>query len=75
MDKVCWVTTSDVHGTGSAGVLSSSAYGLAFQSAPGFISGSTQVGWTLAPVGTSVFAGDHTLTETWKVESLLALEH
>lgn len=69
-DKVCWVTTSDVHGTGSAGVLSSVAYGPVFQSTADFTSGSTQVGWTLNVIGTSVYAGDHILTATWKVESL-----
>lgn len=69
-DKVTWVTTGDINGTGSAGVLSSISYGLVFQSTADFTSGSTQVGWTLAPVGASVFAGDHMLTATWKVESL-----
>jgi len=69
-DKVTWGTTGDIHGTGSAGVLSYISYGLVFQSSPAWTSGSTQVGWTLSPIGEGVFAGDHMLTATWKVESL-----
>ena len=69
-DKVVWVTSSDVHGTGYTGVLSSVSYTRVFQSAPGWTSGSTEVGWTLAPIGGGILSGDHILTANWKVESL-----
>lgn len=69
-DKVTWVTTSDINGAGYAGTLSAAAYTRVFQGNVNATSGSAQVGWTLAPIGGSVFAGDHILTATWKVESL-----
>jgi len=64
------VDGGDGNGTGSAGTLSAVSYTQVFQREPGYTSGGTEVGWTLGAVGASVFAGDHILTATWKVESL-----
>lgn len=68
--KVTWVTTNSLYGTGYEGVLSSSSYTMVFQSNVNATDGSTEVNWTLAPIGSLVIAGDHTLAATWKIESL-----
>lgn len=68
--KATWVTTDTIGGSGYAGVLSSVAYTRVFQANVNGTWGGTKVGWTLAPLGASVTAGDHTLTATWRVESL-----
>ena len=68
--KVSWTTSGATNGTGSAGVLSTSAYGQLFQSGNGKKFGSVNVGWTLAAPGTPVRAGTHALTIRWKCEAI-----
>ena len=68
--KVSWTTSGATNGAGSAGVLSTSAYGQLFQSANGKKSGGVNVSWTLAAPGTPVRAGTHSLTIRWKFEAI-----
>ena len=66
---VSWTVGGASNGTGSPGTLSESAYTLVFQSNADATSGSADITWTLAAVGSGVHAGDHTLSATWKIES------
>ena len=68
--KVSWTTSGANNGTGSGGVLSTSAYSQLFQSAAGKKAGSVNVSWSLAAPGTPLRAGTHTLTVRWKLESI-----
>jgi hypothetical protein len=68
--KVSWTTSGAANGTGTAGVLSTSAYGQLYQSTTGKKAGSVNVGWTLAAPGTPVRAGIHALTIRWKFEAI-----
>ena len=67
--KVSWTITNAVQGVGSNGVLSTSAYGQVYQGNANKPTGSVNVSWTLAAPGTSVRAGNHTMTMRWKMES------
>jgi len=68
--KVSWTTSGAINGTGSAGVLSTSAYGQLYQSTNGKKAGGVSVSWTLAAPGTPVRAGVHALTIRWKFEAI-----
>jgi hypothetical protein len=68
--KVSWTTSSAINGTGSAGVLSTSAYGQLYQSNNGRKAGGVSVRWTLAAPGTPLRAGVHALTIRWKFEAI-----
>jgi hypothetical protein len=68
--KVSWTTSSAINGIGSAGVLSTSAYGQLYQSGNGKKAGGVSVSWTLAAPGTPVRAGVHALTIRWKFEAI-----
>ena len=67
--KLSWTTSSAANGTGSNGVLSTSVYGLIFQSAATKKAGGVNVSWSLAAPGTGIRAGIHTLTVRWKLEA------
>ena len=66
---VSWTTSSPVQGVGSNGTLSVTAYGQLFEGSPNKTSGSVDVTWALAPPGTPLRAGIHSLTMRWKVEA------
>jgi hypothetical protein len=68
--NVTWTTSGAVHGTGSNGTLSTTAYGQLFQSVVHPNSGSVSVTWTLLAPGTSIVAGAHVLTMRWKLEAV-----
>jgi len=67
--KVSWTTSGAAQGTGSSGVLSTSAYAQLYQGNLGKQSGSVNVTWTLAAPGTPLRAGSHSLTMRWKLEA------
>lgn len=68
--KISWTTSSAVNGTGFSGTLSSSSFTPVFQGNADATSGSVAITWTLAAPGSNILAGTHTLTTTWKIESL-----
>jgi hypothetical protein len=65
-----WTTANAVGGAGSGGTLSSSAYTQVFLSSTNPSSGGVDLLWTLAAPGQGVKAASHSLTITWKIESL-----
>lgn len=67
---VSWTSGGAAGGIGMNGTLSSSSFGLVFQSDPAQTSGHVDLAWTLAAPGSSVRAGDHQLTVRWKLESI-----
>lgn len=67
--NVSWTTSSSTNGTGSGGVLSTSAYGQLFQSGNNKTAGNVKVTFTLSAPGAAIRAGNHTLTVRWKLES------
>ena len=67
--KLSWTTSSPANGTGSNGVLSTSAYSQVFQSSPTKKAGGVNISWSLAAPGTAIRAGVHTLTVRWKLEA------
>jgi len=69
--NVSWTTTGASNGTGSSGVLSTSAYSQLFQSTLTKKAGSVDVTWTLSSPGTPLRAGNHVLTVRWKLESII----
>jgi hypothetical protein len=69
--KVSWTTSGVINGIGSAGVLSTSAYGQLYQSSNGKKVGGVNVSWTLAAPGTPLRAGVHALTIRWKFEAII----
>jgi hypothetical protein len=68
--KVSWTLLGASGGTAMSGTLSSSSYGLVFQSNPGTASGHVDLAWSLAAPGSGVRAGNHHLVIRWKVESI-----
>jgi len=69
-NRVSWVTSSPVNGTGANNTLSRTVYRLLFLSTPLVTSGSVNVVWTLAAPGTPLRAGTHTLILRWRLESI-----
>lgn len=76
---VSWSVASVAGGYGSNGTLSTTSYGLVYQSVehvvhgtPGSttLGGGFDVAWTLAAPGASIRAGAHLLTVRWKLESI-----
>jgi hypothetical protein len=67
--RVSWTTSGATNGTGSGGVLSTSAYSQVFLSSNGKKAGSVDLHWTLAAPGTPLRAGNHSMTVRWKLES------
>jgi hypothetical protein len=70
VSKVSWSLLGANGGTGMSGTLSSSSYGLVFQSNPGTASGHVDLAWSLAAPGSGIRAGNHQLVIRWKVESI-----
>ena len=71
--KVTWNSVGASGGIGSGGTLSSSSFGLVFQSNPmGIVgaSGRVDLSWTLAAPPSGIRSGNHQLTVRWKVESI-----
>jgi hypothetical protein len=66
--NVSWTTSGATNGTGSNGVLSTSAYVQLYQGTKAKQSGGVNVTWTLAAPGTPLIAGKHVLTVRWKLE-------
>lgn len=68
---VSWNAASWTQGTGSAGTLSSSGYNVVATCAAGVSACSTtQLVFTLGSNGSITNAGSHTLSITWKIESI-----
>jgi hypothetical protein len=67
--NVTWTITSALNGAGSAGTLST-AYTLVYTSNANPNSGNVRLRWRLAALPAGVYAGSHTLSMTWKLESL-----
>jgi len=67
--KVSWTTSGATNGTGSNGVLSTSAYNQVFLSGNGKKLGGVDLHWTLAAPGTPLRAGNHSVTVRWKLEA------
>jgi len=68
--NVTWTTSNAVRSTGSSGTLLSDSYSQVLISNPNAASGSVDLAWTLAAPGGGIRAGNHTLTASWKVESV-----
>jgi hypothetical protein len=68
---VSWTVSGTSGGTGSAGTLSSGSYNQVFQSNILTLSGQFNVRWTFSPsAGGSDYAGAHSLTLRWRIESV-----
>jgi len=76
---VSWSVSSVAGGYGSDGTLSTTSYGLVYQSVeavvhgpPGSatLGGGFDVAWTLAAPGAAIRAGAHLVTLRWKLESI-----
>ena len=70
VSKVSWSILGQNGGTGTGGTLSSSSYGLVFQSNPASTSGHGDLAGSLAAPGSGIRAGNHQLPIRWKVESI-----
>jgi hypothetical protein len=68
--KLSWTIAGASNGTGSPGTLSFGAFTTVFQSNVDAINGYADLGWRLAPPPAGIRAGNHTLTITWKFESI-----
>jgi len=68
--NVSWTAGGATGGTGYGGTLSATMYTRVFDSETDPSVGSANLTWTLAAPGDTVRAGDHTLTATWKIESM-----
>ena len=68
--KVSWTLLGANGGTATSGTLSSSLYGLVFQSNPGDRIGPCRSGVVARRAGSGVRAGNHHLVIRWKVESI-----
>ena len=67
--RVSWSDANATGGVGANGTLSSTTYGLVFQSTTSPSSGNVDVTFTLAPPAVPIVSGAHTLTMRWKIES------
>jgi hypothetical protein len=70
VSSASWSAVGMTGGTALSGTLSSSSYGLVFQSGPGATSAQFDLAWTLAAPGGGIRAGLHQLTVRWKLESI-----
>jgi hypothetical protein len=68
--NLSWTVAGAVGGSGSPGSLSNASYTAVYLSGVNPASGSVSIRWTLGAPGAGIRAGIHTLTMTWKVESL-----
>lgn len=69
--NVSWTTGRATGGKGFNGTLSSSTFTPVYESKRNPSSGSVDVRWRLAAPGAGVRAGNHSLTLTWKLESVV----
>jgi hypothetical protein len=67
---VSWTVSGASGGSGSNGTLTGSGYTQVFQSNTLTATGSFDIRWTLTPADGADYAGVHTLTLRWKVESV-----
>jgi hypothetical protein len=68
---VSWTVSGASNGTGSNGALNSAFFTQIYQSVVDLKkSGSVNITWRLAPPPAGIRAGTHTLTITWKLESI-----
>jgi hypothetical protein len=67
--NVSWTITGALRGTGSAGTLSTT-YALVYTSMVNPTNGNVQIHWLLAPPPAGICAGSHSLSMTWKLESM-----
>ena len=67
---VSWTTSGVTNGVGANGTLSTSSYGLVYQSTQEAPIGGLDLSWTLAAPGTGVVAGAHHMTVRWRFESI-----
>jgi hypothetical protein len=67
---VSWTTSGVTNGFGANGTLSTSSYGLVYQSTEEAPLGGLDLSWTLAAPGTGVVAGAHQMTVRWRFESI-----
>ena len=69
--SVSWITSSPVNGAGFNGTLSSASYTVVYQSQINPSSGTVDLAWSIPAQGTGIRAGDHSLSLSWKVESVI----
>ncbi|MHB1461835.1 MAG: hypothetical protein ACYC1M_11185 [Armatimonadota bacterium] len=67
---VSWTTSGAVGGTGFNGSLNYLTFTDVFQSVANPLSGTVDMSWRLAPLPAGIRAGNHTLSITWKLESI-----
>lgn len=67
---VSWTTSGAVGGTGFNGSLNYLTFSDVFQSVANPLSGTVDMSWRLAPLPAGIRAGNHTLSITWKLESI-----
>jgi len=67
---VAWTVANASGGSGSGGTLTSGSYTQVFQSNALTASGGFDITWTLTPADGADYAGVHTLTLRWKLESI-----
>ncbi|MHB9023646.1 MAG: hypothetical protein ACYC7E_05645 [Armatimonadota bacterium] len=68
--KLSWIIAGASNGSGSPGTLDSGAFTTVYQGNADATSGYVDLGWRLAAPPAGVRAGNHTLTITWKFESI-----
>jgi hypothetical protein len=70
--NVSWTTSNATGVNASGGTLSSAAYTQLFQMQNSLIgAGGVDIHWTLAPPGSGVRAGNHSLVVRWRLESVV----
>ncbi len=69
--NISWTISSPENGAGFNGNLSSASYTVVYQSKVNPTSGSVDLIWNLPAQGTGIRAGEHTLSLTWKMESVV----
>lgn len=67
---VSWTISNESGGSGSNGTLTDGSYTQVFQSDSLTPSGGFDIRWTLTPADGADYAGVHTITLRWKVESV-----
>jgi hypothetical protein len=70
VSNVTWTPTGAVHGSGNPGTLSGTVYSDVYDSAANATSGSVNLSFSLAAPGGGIRAGNHTVSATWKIESV-----
>ncbi len=68
--NVSWTIGSVTNGVGAPGTLTADSFTQVYVSDPNAVSGGVDIIWSLAPPPAGVRAGQHTLSVTWKIESV-----